>query len=140
MKRTTAFQWKHSDSSSQTKRSKRSRRLVISSIFTIGNYDHGFYWYLYLDGTIQMEIKLTGIVGVSAATGGTVNPGQSPLISNELSSPVHQHVFCFRLDWELTVAVTPLFEKSVLPMEVITIRKAHSSDPFHDISPKRGQC
>ena len=57
------IQWKHYDSESQTSEVRRSRRLVISSIFTIGNYDYGFYWYLYLDGTIQMEIKLTGIVG-----------------------------------------------------------------------------
>ena len=68
------IQWKHYDSSSKTSEVRRSRRLVVSSIFTIGNYDYGFYWYLYLDGTIQMEIKLTGIVGVSAITNGQTNP------------------------------------------------------------------
>jgi primary-amine oxidase len=112
------IQWKHYDSSSQTSEVRRSRRLVISSIFTIGNYDYGFYWYLYLDGTIQMEIKLTGIVGVSAATAGNENPSQSPLISPELSSPVHQHVFCFRLDWELDGGNNALYENQieVIPM------------------------
>ena len=74
------IQWKHHDASSQTTEVRRSRRLVISSIFTVGNYDYGFYWYLYLDGTIQMEIKLTGIVGVSAVTEQTYNPSQAPLI------------------------------------------------------------
>ena len=82
------IQWKHYDSESQTSEVRRSRRLVISSIFTIGNYDYGFYWYLYLDGTIQMEIKLTGIVGVSAVTEETHNPAQSPLIAEGLASPV----------------------------------------------------
>ena len=28
-------------------------RLVISFIATVGNYDYGFYWYLYQDGTIR---------------------------------------------------------------------------------------
>ena len=107
------IQWKHYDSESQTSEVRRSRRLVISSIFTIGNYDYGMYWYLYLDGTIQMEVKLTGIVGVSAATDGRVNAGQSPLISRELSSPVHQHVFCFRLDWELDGGSNSLFENQI---------------------------
>ncbi len=113
------IQWKHYDSASKTSEVRRSRRLVVSSIFTIGNYDYGFYWYLYLDGTIQMEIKLTGIVGVSAVAEGQVNPAQSPLISNELSSPVHQHVFCFRLDWELDGGDNALFENQieVLPMD-----------------------
>jgi len=113
------IQWKHYDSASKTSEVRRSRRLVVSSIFTIGNYDYGFYWYLYLDGTIQMEIKLTGIVGVSAVTDGRVNASQSPLISSELSSPVHQHVFCFRLDWELDGGTNALYENQieVLPMD-----------------------
>jgi primary-amine oxidase len=112
------IQWKHYDSSSRTSEVRRSRRLVISSIFTIGNYDYGFYWYLYLDGTIQMEIKLTGIVGVSVIEDGQLNPGQSPQISAELSSPVHQHVFCFRLDWELDGGSNSLFENQIEVMPI----------------------
>ena len=112
------IQWKHYDSNSQTSEVRRSRRLVISSIFTIGNYDYGFYWYLYLDGTIQMEIKLTGIVGVSAVANGEVNAGQSPAISTELTSPVHQHVFCFRLDWELDGGNNSLFENQIEVMPI----------------------
>ncbi|MEM8769251.1 MAG: primary-amine oxidase [Pseudomonadota bacterium] len=112
------IQWKHYDSESKVSEVRRSRRLVISSIFTIGNYDYGFYWYLYLDGTIQMEIKLTGIVGVSAITDGQVNAAQSPLISTELSSPVHQHVFCFRLDWELDGGNNALYENEIEVMPI----------------------
>jgi primary-amine oxidase len=112
------IQWKHYDSQSQTSEVRRSRRLVVSSIFTIGNYDYGFYWYLYLDGTIQMEIKLTGIVGVSAVTNETLNPAQSPLVGRGLSSPVHQHVFCFRLDWELDGGNNSLYENEIEVMPV----------------------
>jgi len=113
------IQWKHYDGQSQTSEVRRSRRLVISSIFTIGNYDYGFYWYLYLDGTIQMEIKLTGIVGVSAVTAETHNPAQSPMIAEGLASPVHQHLFCFRLDWELDGGENALYENEieVLPVD-----------------------
>ncbi|MGI9612781.1 MAG: primary-amine oxidase, partial [Acidimicrobiales bacterium] len=46
---------------------RRSRRLVVSMIHTIGNYEYGFYWYFYLDGTIELEVKLTGIIGVSVS-------------------------------------------------------------------------
>lgn len=116
------IQWKHYDSQSQTSEVRRSRRLVISSIFTIGNYDYGFFWYLYLDGTIQMEIKLTGIVGVSAVTDETHNPAQSPLIAPGLASPLHQHLFCFRLDWELDGGPNSLFESNI---EVLPISDAN---------------
>ena len=40
--------------------------MVISFFTPIGNYDYGFYWYLYLDGTIQLEVKATGILFTSA--------------------------------------------------------------------------
>ena len=49
---------------------RRSRRLVISSFSTIGNYDYGFFWYLYQDGTIQCEVKLTGILSTGAVPAG----------------------------------------------------------------------
>ena len=107
------IQWKHHDTESNKSEVRRSRRLVVSSIFTVGNYDYGFYWYLYLDGTIQMEVKLTGIVGVSAIGKEKENTGQSPHISAELSSPVHQHVFCFRLDWDLDGGKNGLYENQI---------------------------
>ena len=54
--------WKHFDWAPETTEVRRSRRLVVSSIATIDNYEYGFYWYLYQDGTIEFEAKLTGIV------------------------------------------------------------------------------
>ncbi len=43
---------------------RRSRRMVISSVSTVENYEYGFFWYLYQDGNIQFEIKLTGILSL----------------------------------------------------------------------------
>ncbi len=54
--------WKHTDEWAQHRSSRRQRRLVVSFFTTVGNYDYGFYWYFYLDGTIQFEAKATGIV------------------------------------------------------------------------------
>ena len=61
--------WKHSDLFTGSREVRRQRRLVISFFTPIGNYDYGFYWYLYLDGTIQLEVKATGIVFTSAYPG-----------------------------------------------------------------------
>ena len=52
--------WKHVDMHTGRTEVRRSRRLVVSSISTVGNYEYGFYWYFYLDGTMQLEVKLTG--------------------------------------------------------------------------------
>ncbi len=101
--------WKHTDLQGGTVEVRRSRRLVVSTVHTVGNYEYGFFWYLYLDGTIQMEVKLTGIVGVSAvAPGGGTDT--APLIAPQLASPVHQHLFCFRLDFEVDGAQNSVVE------------------------------
>ena len=85
--------WKHSDLFTQAREIRRQRRLVISFFTTVGNYDYGFYWYLYLDGTIQLEVKATGIL----FTSGT--PGEyATEVAPGLGAPFHQHLFSARLD------------------------------------------
>ncbi|GAB6903254.1 primary-amine oxidase [Kineosporia succinea] len=88
--------WKHSDLWSGSSHTRRQRRLVVSFFTTIGNYDYGFYWYLYLDGTIEFEAKATGVVFTSAHPGGDY-PYASE-IAPGLGAPFHQHLFSARLD------------------------------------------
>ncbi|MGW9168666.1 primary-amine oxidase [Agromyces sp. NPDC055658] len=88
--------WKHNEMGERPE-VRRSRRLVISYFATIGNYDYGFFWYLYLDGTIQMEAKATGIVFAGAGEPGHDDPHANE-IAPGLFAPVHQHLFCARLD------------------------------------------
>ena len=95
---------------------------MVSYFTTVGNYDYGFYWYFYLDGTIECEIKATGVLFTSAHPGGGGSPGvagrmeshrepagASPPIRRSghpystevapgLAAPFHQHLFSARLD------------------------------------------
>jgi primary-amine oxidase len=87
--------WKHSDMFTGSNEVRRSRRLVISFFTTVGNYDYGFYWYLYLDGTIECEAKLTGVLFTSAYIEGSPYASQ---VSPGLGAPYHQHLFSARLD------------------------------------------
>jgi primary-amine oxidase len=79
---------------------RRSRRLVVSAIHSIGNYEYGFFWYFYLDGTIQFEAKLTGIVQTRAVAAG-VTPEFGSLVAPQRDAPNHQHLFNMRLDLEI---------------------------------------
>ncbi len=90
---------KHSDLWSGINYTRRNRRLVISFFTTVGNYDYGFYWYLYLDGTIEFEAKATGVVFTSAHPGGDY-PYASEMAPG-LGAPFHQHLFGARLDFAL---------------------------------------
>jgi primary-amine oxidase len=91
--------WKHVDMWNGTDEVRRSRRMVISSVSTVGNYEYGFFWYLYLDGTIQLEVKLTGIMQTGACDPTlTEAPDNGVLVAPGLWAPNHQHLFCARLD------------------------------------------
>lgn len=90
--------WKHTDRRlPDAPEVRRSRRLVVSSVSTVENYEYGFFWYFYQDGNIQLEVKLTGILSL-----GTVHEGETPrygsLVAPLLYAPNHQHFFNVRLD------------------------------------------
>ena len=88
--------WKHTDWRTGQSEVRRSRRLSVSFIATVGNYEYGFYWYFYQDGSIQCEIKLTGIMNTTAlAPGETSKYGME--IAPQLNAPFHQHIFAARL-------------------------------------------
>ena len=106
--------WKHLDMMSGRSEVRRSRRLVISSIATVGNYEYGFYWYFYLDGTMQLEVKLTGIMSTMAVDGD--DPGEhARMVAPGLAAPLHQHLFNVRLDVEVDGADNAVFEVDAVP-------------------------
>ena len=88
--------WKHYEFRNDTFEVRRSRRLVISFFSTVGNYDYGFYWYFYQDGTIQLEVKLTGIIQTAGVAPGRSYPWGG-MVADGLGGPTHQHFFNARL-------------------------------------------
>ena len=89
--------WKHTDWRIGQTEVRRSRRLVVSSVATVGNYEYGFFWYFYQDGTIQMEIKLTGIINTAGIPEGET-PKYGTIVAPRLNAHIHQHFFNFRMD------------------------------------------
>ena len=94
---------------------RRSRRLVVSAIATVGNYDYGFYWYFYQDGSWEHEIKATGIVQTIAIE------DDDPQITRHRIAPglggtIHQHFYCFRLDMEVDGEANSVYEIDTVPI------------------------
>lgn len=101
--------WKHFEFRSERTETRRTRKLVISSITTVGNYEYCCYWYLFQDGTVEFEMKATGIINTVACI-----PGSEQKYGTEVSPGVvgynHQHVFCMRLDMEVDGANNTVVE------------------------------
>ncbi|MEM7337425.1 MAG: primary-amine oxidase [Actinomycetota bacterium] len=107
--------WKHTDFGTGSVEVRRSRRFVVSSIATVGNYEYAFYWHFYLDGTIELLVKMTGILQTQAMNPGEV-ADQATMISPELAAPHHQHLFCFRLDFDLDDGPNTVSEVDVVAL------------------------
>jgi primary-amine oxidase len=102
--------WKHTDFRTEKTEVRRSRRLVVSFVATVGNYEYGFFWYLYQDGNIDFEVKLTGIMSTGAVPPGT-RPTHGQLLNGDgLYAPIHQHVFNMRLDFDVDGVANSVYE------------------------------
>jgi primary-amine oxidase len=101
--------WKHWDFRTGRTELRRARRLVISSVSTVGNYEYGSYWYFHLDGSFEFEMKATGVINTSACV-----PGKADKYGIEVAPGVvghiHQHLFCARLDMAVDGDVNSVVE------------------------------
>ena len=97
--------WKHDDYDSHTNESRRAHELVLSSIATIGNYDYGFNWVFHQDGTLEMEVLLTGIMEPKGVTATKIHehdgPSHEHLVAPNVAAVHHQHFLSFRLDLDV---------------------------------------
>jgi primary-amine oxidase len=98
----TGVLWKHTGGGHTEVR--RGRRLVVSCFATVGNYEYGSYYYFYMDGTFECEVKATGILSTGAVPGKEMlaerpdanNYGTT--VAQGVFGAVHQHLFIARLD------------------------------------------
>ncbi|KAG0458197.1 hypothetical protein HPP92_023354 [Vanilla planifolia] len=104
--------WKHQDWRTGLAEVRRSRRLSVSFICTVANYEYGFFWHFYQDGKIEAEVKLTGILSL-----GALQPGESrkygTTIAPGLYAPVHQHFFVARMDMAVDCKPNEAFNQVV---------------------------
>lgn len=89
--------WKHTDFRTERFEIRRGAKLVVSSICTVGNYEYALYWYFFLDGKIEFELKATGVINTTACV-----PGQPGKYGREVApgvvGQIHQHILCARLE------------------------------------------
>ncbi|MHA6804063.1 primary-amine oxidase [Salinifilum ghardaiensis] len=109
--------WKHLDLRTGRSEVRRSRRLVVSFIATVANYEYAFYWYFYLDGTLECQVKLTGIISTGAVADGQ-RPRFGTLVAPGLYGPNHQHFVSARLDMEVDGRQNTVHEVDPAPQPV----------------------
>ncbi len=95
--------WKHRNSENGDTDIRRSRQMVLTFMTTVGNYDYGTNYIFGQDGSIQVDVQLTGIL-LARGSAFEKNPcdgGCLPLVEKNILAPPHQHFFNFRMDFDV---------------------------------------
>ncbi|UNI25002.1 Primary-amine oxidase [Purpureocillium takamizusanense] len=93
--------FKHTDFRDDSVIITRARKLVIQQIFTAANYEYAIQLSAdpkKQDGTIQLEIKLTGILNTYSIKPGEDTNGWGTEVYPGVNGHNHQHLFCLRID------------------------------------------
>ncbi|ORX47151.1 hypothetical protein DM01DRAFT_1327156 [Hesseltinella vesiculosa] len=90
--------FKHTDYRNGRAHTVRGRRLVISHIVTVANYDYGLYYYFYQDGTFEYEVKATGELNTHVLAEDETPEGYGTLVAPQVNAQYHQHIFTMRID------------------------------------------
>ena len=93
--------YKHLDWRDGASVARRNRKLVVMFVATVANYTYGFAYKLGLDGTIEFEATLTGILSLGSLGNDERAAGRpygQTLSADGLYGPDHQHFFVARLD------------------------------------------
>jgi primary-amine oxidase len=94
-----AVLWKHVDPRAGTE-VRRMRRMVVSVHVTVANYEYLVYWRFYQDGSIECEVRATGIL-VTTPFAGQQPPATGVVVDTQTYAPIHQHFIVARLDMEV---------------------------------------
>jgi len=83
-----AVLWKHIDVPAERAEVRRARRLVVSAHLTVANYEYLVYWRFYQDGSIECEVRASGIMVATHFADGEPPP-YGTLIDHRTYAPFH---------------------------------------------------
>lgn len=109
--------FKHNDFRDDSVIVTRARKLVIQQIFTAANYEYAIQWIFHQDGTIQPEIKLTGILNTYVMNPGEDTKGWGTQVYPGVNAHNHQHLFCLRVHANVDGPNNTVFVSDAVPSD-----------------------
>ncbi|KAI1086003.1 copper amine oxidase [Rostrohypoxylon terebratum] len=109
--------FKHSDFRDESVIVTRARKLIIQQIFTAANYEYAIQWVFHQDGTIQPDIRLTGILNTYAMDPEEDTKGWGTQVYPGVNAHNHQHLFCLRVDANVDGPNNTVFMADAVPSD-----------------------
>jgi primary-amine oxidase len=103
-----AVLWKHVDAHAGAE-VRRMRRLVVSIHVTVANYEYLVYWRFHQDGSIECEVRASGLMVTTGLDGAEGSP-HGTTVDADTYAPLHQHFIVARLDLDIDGAANTVYE------------------------------
>ncbi len=124
--------WTHTDFRTGKTATRRGTQLVLHTLYTVGNYDYGVRWIFGQDGTIEVQVELTGVMLLKGVKDvkcptceqkpdedGWLRPGAADrygqFVARNIVATHHQHFFNFRLDFDIDGPKNSVHEMELVP-------------------------
>ncbi|GAA5964690.1 hypothetical protein JCM3765_004354 [Sporobolomyces pararoseus] len=113
--------WKHTDfRKGGRSQAVRSRKLIVSMICTVANYEYLFRWCFKQDATMELEVRLTGILNTYTSAVGEEVSAFGTLVAPQVQAHHHQHLFSLRVDPMIDGLKNTVVESEVRAVEAPT--------------------
>ncbi|KAI0558246.1 amine oxidase [Gracilaria domingensis] len=109
--------YKHVEYRTGHSESRRARRLLVSFIATVVNYEYLFYWYLHRDSSVSHEIKLSVELSTNLWSDGEVEPKAGVMVAPGVYAQIHQHLFCAHLEMAVDGVCNSVQEENMIAAE-----------------------
>jgi primary-amine oxidase len=109
--------FKHSDFRDDSTIVTRARKLIIQQVFTAANYEYAIQWVFHQDGTIQPDIRLTGILNTYVMDVDEDTKGWGTQVHPGVNAHNHQHLFCLRIDPNIDGPKNTVFMADAVPSD-----------------------
>lgn len=93
--------WAHYDFVSGRTAVTRSQRLAISTLVTIENTGYWITWRFYQDATIELAVRVTGILSTNLMAVDVKAPLYGTLVAPQVYTQIYQHFFAVRIDVDI---------------------------------------
>lgn len=119
--------WKHTNFRTGHAVVTRSRILVLQTIITVSNYEYIFAFHFTQAASLSYEVRATGILSTVPIALTSPAPSYGTIVAPGVLAPVHQHLFCLRIDPALDGCTNSLAIEETHPMP---LDQSHPSNPF----------
>jgi primary-amine oxidase len=111
--------WTRTEPATGARDTRVARELVVTWSTWIGNYIYGFDWVFRQDGSIEVQVQLTGTLLHRSHSARAERA--APKVGKDaqgvwIAAPTHQHFFNFRLDLDVDGSDNHVMESDLVPL------------------------